>query len=413
MSGSQKKKHTPLPKLVSDEGIFHLCACVGTNGFQDDYQYASGYSKIPRMILQHLKENHFLGVDVLVYPLLYSARHAVELHIKEMARAIARIKAPKSEEMDNFVVRTHSLRDLWEKFRDVAVQTDKRLIFRVEKIELAVLELAELDPEGQTFRYAFDLNKKLSMEEISNINVGTFVDGFELLLAELENLHYCCEKIAAEYRTCTHTTSLSRRDLELIARTLPDYSRWREPGVIDSAVMKVMSRYRITRNQATIAISEIRQHHLFSQKIGMEQPLQHLDVAWVGRFVLRHKKLHPRKKKETAADFAFHDLVSLRAIGTYGKQKMSLVEELAQAMPFDAVADLYAVYRMGKSGATCEAYPAYFADARSKARGTDGIQMMMMDLFGDINARDWLLKGLLSLGKQRYIKGACWGHLLD
>jgi hypothetical protein len=75
---------------------------------------------------------------------------------------------------------------------NVAIQADKRFIFNVRKIEPAVLELAELDPEGQTFRYAYDLNKKLSLDETSNINVGTFVEGFELLLDELESLQYRC-----------------------------------------------------------------------------------------------------------------------------------------------------------------------------------------------------------------------------
>lgn len=65
-------------------------ACVGNNGSPGYREYAEGFSDAANMLLAHVLDNEERSnVDILVYPICFNIRHAVELRLKH---AIIKIK---------------------------------------------------------------------------------------------------------------------------------------------------------------------------------------------------------------------------------------------------------------------------------------------------------------------------------
>ena len=124
----KKRRH-----LFTCEGPWELGACVGTNGIQDDHEYARGYAEVPEIILEHIINNNNLGLDTLVYPLLFSARHSVELYLKESIRVLNEIRI-KDQQIQRFIESTHSVKDLFLKVTEQANHTDRRFHYDLEKI---------------------------------------------------------------------------------------------------------------------------------------------------------------------------------------------------------------------------------------------------------------------------------------
>ncbi|MBK7010652.1 MAG: hypothetical protein IPN73_10105 [Saprospiraceae bacterium] len=57
---------------------FDYNACVGNNGHIDFITYSDGYDAMVNLGLEKL-DTFSIPVDILVYPLIYSARHRIEL----------------------------------------------------------------------------------------------------------------------------------------------------------------------------------------------------------------------------------------------------------------------------------------------------------------------------------------------
>lgn len=57
-------------------------ACVGENSLHDLKTYSDGYIEASVMLINNVLDNSLIGqMDTLIHPILYSARHAIELII--------------------------------------------------------------------------------------------------------------------------------------------------------------------------------------------------------------------------------------------------------------------------------------------------------------------------------------------
>lgn len=63
----------------------HLNACVGYNGFPNIHTYQLGYYKATIALIESANKNSY-DADALVYPIVFSARHAIELFLKKQLR---------------------------------------------------------------------------------------------------------------------------------------------------------------------------------------------------------------------------------------------------------------------------------------------------------------------------------------
>lgn len=119
-------------------------ACVNFGG--DLHLYAMGFRDSAKALLEIVEETGH-SQDLLVYPIVYSLRHTVELMLKQVVRADRRLTDSPGDFPDG-----HRLSNLWNVCRPVF----ERLWpsdFTIARVEATIMDLAELDPEGEAFRY--------------------------------------------------------------------------------------------------------------------------------------------------------------------------------------------------------------------------------------------------------------------
>jgi hypothetical protein len=170
----------------------HLNACVGRNGGPYDFfAYSLGYFHAAKNLAQARNENSPL-VDLQVYPLVFTFRHAVELALKDLAASLPRLWDEKDE-----VKLTHDLLDNWQVVRlyitrpPVFDPTDAI----VPAIDRIISDLIAIDPTGQAFRFPEARNGNRFLQDTSIINIEVISEAVDTVSEAMEYWHM----VASEY----------------------------------------------------------------------------------------------------------------------------------------------------------------------------------------------------------------------
>lgn len=130
----------------------------------DEWAYIFGYREAGDAVVDHALASGLQ--DALVYPAAFLYRHGLELALKRaivMAAKLIRLLgeageladdgAERAEKAVSGLDRTHSLQRLMNRLSDVmSLVTDEEL---PEDVSAAIDELHQIDPKGETFRYAY------------------------------------------------------------------------------------------------------------------------------------------------------------------------------------------------------------------------------------------------------------------
>src|SRR5579884_3110751 len=123
------------------------------------------------------QENDYLSIlednwyaDVLVYPLVFTYRHAIELGIKHLGSMIPKIYDDKSK-----IKFTHDLEDNWKTVRTY-LERDKNFGGRdlVKQINKILRDFLHIDPTGEAFRYPIARVGSAFLQDTSIINIEIF-----------------------------------------------------------------------------------------------------------------------------------------------------------------------------------------------------------------------------------------------
>lgn len=160
--------------LFRDGDHWELNACIGTNGGPYGFvDYSLGYFEAGMQLVEVLiKDSGVRGsIDILVYPLVYNFRHAIELGLKHLAQTL-----PCLSETPGGIQLTHNLKDNWIKVRK-HLEMHPQLLGTGEEIRFIddlLMDLCELDPKGEVFRFPSDTKGNLFLQEFGRINVYVF-----------------------------------------------------------------------------------------------------------------------------------------------------------------------------------------------------------------------------------------------
>lgn len=143
-----------------------LNACVGDNGGPYDlYDYAQGYFTATKLLLANVKGGDVL-LDIIVYPICFNFRHAVELFIKYAITDLA-----KATQSNHKFKNKHTLERNW--------RAAKRLLMKINPsaedmayFDKVVCAIEEVDPNGQIFRYPESIKGSRHLEDWSVINLA-------------------------------------------------------------------------------------------------------------------------------------------------------------------------------------------------------------------------------------------------
>lgn len=248
----------------------YFIACVGINGGTDNFGIREGFKRSVNLLITAVKHGDL--EDVLIYPIVYNARHSIELSLKIIIENIICIYEIKRISFDNNDKKKRYTHDI--KVLDTLItkyyQIDKRIIEIYDNARFYLTDYF-FDVDGDAFKYEADRkgNPHMITHKISSISIDILDKKFNELMpifdVLISNLYYLCE----EYKIGTFTKNLSREDLWNIASVLPERNKWGE-ACFTNAKEKVKDEYKIGSKEFTEALNIIQNHREFCALIKME-----------------------------------------------------------------------------------------------------------------------------------------------
>lgn len=246
----------------------YVIACVGNNGGTYEETIRMGYSKTAVILFEKIvndRENE----DILVYPLIYCARHSIELGLKIIALSIKTICNKKKIDTDYNQLKSHDLL-LLDKTIRLYYRIDKRIVEIYDNI-YPLLKDYEFDKQGDAFKYRNNSigNPHMSSNNIGSISLDLYMQKYGIINKYIEKLIRLQDELIYEYSQGTFTKTLSRELIKEISLLLPNKDKWHEPE-FNKIKSDIKVKYKIGSKELSDAINIILRHREFSINIGDE-----------------------------------------------------------------------------------------------------------------------------------------------
>ena len=253
-----------------------IIACVGENGGTTDEDIRNGFKRTVELLAESLKDGREVE-DLLVYPIVYNARHSIELSLKIVIKMLWEIEEKKGIKYSDEIIaerkkkiHTHNIEELY-KMACENKNIDRRIPAYFENIE-DMIRFYYFDEEGDAFKY--ELNKEnqphMIKNKISHISIVLLETEFKEVMEKFDELIYFLRNCMDEYSLGTFTKNLSRTDIRDISKRLPDYEEWKTEEFREIKE-EIKQEYRLGSKEFSEAVNLIKQNRLFSANIGCEK----------------------------------------------------------------------------------------------------------------------------------------------
>ncbi|GEK13025.1 hypothetical protein [Aliivibrio fischeri] len=339
-------------------------ACVRSNGSPSYVEYAKGFSKAANLIIDQALdyESVHFHVDDMVYPACFNMRHSVELRLKGVIEDLEVIAKWKGRRIEFDLVGSHDVGNIWEFFKRESEALDIRYQSINEKIEPTILDIADVDATGQTFRYPVDRDSRKHLIEVAIINFNVLKAKFTSLEKELDNLLFLTEFLREEYSLNTFTTKLSRKELFFLAGKLPNITSWRN-DTFKETKKKLMEQFSLGSRDLSKAIDLIKSNYELSHKIGSRLPLKGIDEYDLIWFLDFWMELNPEilSRKNHTSGLAELDVDSmLDSLERDAKVKEKFWDNLNGYLTPESLAGLNAIFYFARDKKFSERYVTFY-----------------------------------------------------
>lgn len=364
---------------------FHFNACVGQNGINTIDTYGYGYDEGTKKLIEAAIEDFS---DFLILPIVFMARHRIELFLKRNIRITEEYCSiiSNSRIYDSKMQEKHDLQKLWEYLKWLC-EKDKRLQETLTTLEPFVVDYFKVDLTGQTFRYPFSLMGEHHLDNLYHINLLIFRDRYLGMSAQMENMDYIAPTILYEYQQGTFTNALSRWDIETISKKLPPEREWNRPS-FDTVRNKLKEEYNLSSNQLSKAINIIKNHREFTANINLLNPVEEINEEDVSFLLKSYINFTEKKQK-----------------GKWHEAKQLIIEEMFNQLDSNAIFAWLAFYDIGYFD-NCR-YPGSYVYSeeyiklidRHKKEAKDPHFYVFCKLFGSRKELDYIKKGMKKCGQ--------------
>lgn len=202
----------PFFKKISDR---QWNACIGRQGHEDNY--IDGYMEAAIELADAIFDKQLVGKrGTLVLPILYNARHAIELALKFATKHLIEASLIK----DDGRKLSHNIKAYWDHLHNSAIG-DEKLSQTIAALNPYIDSLSQIDSDGQELRYHRNRDDDPSLAEHAVANLWLIRASLRELEKLISTLKYRTADFIDERAAGSCTNRCSRTDLVAIARILP------------------------------------------------------------------------------------------------------------------------------------------------------------------------------------------------
>ncbi|MEI9996397.1 MAG: hypothetical protein WDM91_17500 [Rhizomicrobium sp.] len=362
-------------------------ACIGVQG--DEENYIEGYIEAATELASSvIGKNMPERRDTLVLPILYNARHAIELVLKFCLSRLARAKLLKRE-----FVRNHNIRSYWMML-DEAELGDRALSRHIAALKPFIDSLSAIDQDGQELRYHRNKSDDTSMANYSLANLVVIRESLLVLAKAISDLRYRLVDYFNERATGTFTNECSRSDLLAITKLLPPIAAWNEPK-FDEAKDAIKTSFGLSGKAFCRAIDAIKGSREMRTMLGTETPLLYISDEKIEAVISKWNGL---RRHNVGSGF----LGDARKIEWHAgaEDRRKIINDLCAMLTPEELADLHAVFYLGRDRSFFpENYEAEADRVLHQIKARSDFVSDAVYLFDKGNLQSALAIGLLKLGR--------------
>ncbi|MBD9616756.1 hypothetical protein [Pseudomonas sp. PDM07] len=396
-------------------------ACVGDNGNPSYVEYSIGFSKAANILIDLVlnDESDVLSVDEFVYPVCFNMRHSVELRLKGAIDELIEIAGLKNTTLQFNSSGSHDIGIIWSFFQTQSEIVDSRYSDINKKIEPTILDIAQVDPTGQTFRYPFSNTSQKHLTDVALINFVVLKQKFNELEKNLETLHDLNRWLRTEYHQGTFTTKLSRPQIFKIAKKLPRTEKWREAEFTEIKE-QIKAEYNLGNRDFSKAIDVIKCHYSLAPIIGAPLPLKGITEQQLLFFIDEWIKKNTDFKKapdDNYTEIKFDKESMLARILSRANQKENIWDVVADKACATYISGIKSLFYFARDTTFAEYYNTIYEihtrEANNALKFNDNLKIDFMHIFKKTSALHNILISLYALGHANLAEAIIKKHELE
>lgn len=366
-------------------------ACIGQQGEEENY--IDGYIEAAVQLIDALFEKKLYSKrDTLVLPILYNARHGIELALK---MAIGNLV-----DMDVLAhghAKDHDIHSHW-KYLSRARLGDESLRQIVGELEPFVSSLSQIDKDGQELRYHETQDGAQSMSGQSVTCLVVIQKSLKTLHGILDRLKNRLFDLKNERRGGFFTADLSRADLIEIAKLIPPRSEWLGDALTE-AKEKVKARYGIGSNKFSAALDLIQKNRETRALIGIETDLKFLSDESAMFLATAFLEQYPPKDREPEVIKA--SALDCEKMFDEMKREGAIRRKVLEALKLDEAADARTIFHYGRDRELPETYEVAVEEDFKRLSNLEpsAVEAEILHVFSKTNFLREFEKGLRALGR--------------
>ncbi|MGI2174554.1 hypothetical protein [Shewanella ulleungensis] len=385
-------------------------SCVGDNGNPSYVQYAMGFSQATNLLIEQVLDDDIkYPVDDFIYPVCFNMRHSVELRLKGAITELQRLVKIVNKNLVFDLSGSHDIGRIWDFFKIESEKFDSRYQTINQNIEPTILDIADIDPTGQTFRYPINTESQKHLVEVGGISFVVLKERFNALESHLNTMIDFNNFLIQEYEQGSFTPKLSRVQLFKLARELPDYSEWRKEH-FEHVKVDLKKSYCLSSNAFSDAINIIKAHYELAPILGLNIELRGINREELFKFLTYWHQYHDDAKKKTLAGATISSSGSIDIFSHIlrtGKIEVTIWEDASKWITNDKLAGLQALFYFSKELCFSERYIVHYNNHLTSllvGQQPKCLKQNFMDLLRKINCFRNILISLFFLQHDKLAK---------